>query len=70
MTTVQRLWPDTKSRWIEITDGAFFDNLGAYSLLRRQVSHIVVGDATLDKTWQYDYVYKLQAKCGAVSARG
>ncbi len=62
MMTVQRLWPDTKSRWIEVTDGSFFDNLGVYSLLRRQVSHVIVGDATLDQTWQYDYLHNLQAK--------
>jgi len=62
MMTIQRIWPDTKSRWIEITDGSFYDNLGAQTLLRRQVSHLVVGDATLDTTWQYDYLYNLQAR--------
>jgi len=60
MFTVQRIFPDTKSRWIEITDGSFYDNLGTQTLLRRQVSHIIVGDATLDTTWQYDYLYNLQ----------
>ena len=60
MFTVQRIFPDTKSRWIEITDGSFYDNLGIQTLLRRQVSHIVVGDATLDSTWQYDYLHHLQ----------
>jgi len=62
MMTVQRIWPDTKSRWIEITDGSFYDNLGAQTLLRRQVAHLVVGDATLDTTWQYDYLYNLQQR--------
>ena len=62
MVTVQRIWPDTKSRWIEITDGSFYDNLGAQTLLRRQVAHLVVGDATLDTTWQYDYLYNLQGR--------
>lgn len=62
MMTIQRLWPDTKSRWIEVTDGSFFDNLGAYSLLRREVSHVIVGDATLDKTYQYDYLRSLKRK--------
>ena len=36
MVTVLHIWPDTKSRWIEITDGSFYDNLGLQSLLRRQ----------------------------------
>jgi Patatin-like phospholipase len=62
MMTVQRIWPDTKSRWIEITDGSFYDNLGAQTLLRRQVAHLIVGDATLDSTWQYDYLYNLQQR--------
>jgi len=62
MFTVQRIFPDTKSRWIEITDGSFYDNLGTQTLLRRQVSHIVVGDATLDSTWQYDYLHHLQKR--------
>jgi hypothetical protein len=62
MVTIQRIWPDTKSRWIEITDGSFYDNLGVHTLLRRQVAHIIVGDATLDSTWQYDYLYNLQER--------
>ncbi len=62
MMTIQRIWPDTKSRWIEITDGSFYDNLGVQTLLRRQVSHVIVGDATLDTTWQYDYLHNLQKR--------
>ena len=52
MVTVLHIWPDTKTRWIEITDGSFHDNLGLQSLLRRQVSRVIVGDAALDNTWQ------------------
>ncbi len=70
MVTVQRLFPDTKSRWIEITDGSFYDNLGAQTLLRRQVSHIIVGDATLDTTWQYDYLHHLQIRIKAYFGEG
>jgi len=62
MVTIQRIWPDTKSRWIEITDGSFYDNLAVQSLLRRQVVHVIVGDATLDTTWQYDYLHNLQGR--------
>src|SRR5512146_702920 len=67
--TIQRIWPDTKSRWIEITDGSFYDNLAAQTLLRRQVAHLIVGDATLDTTWQYDYLYNLQKRAKATSGR-
>ncbi|MDO9117038.1 MAG: patatin-like phospholipase family protein [Nitrospira sp.] len=70
MMTIQRIWPDTKSRWIEITDGSFYDNLGTQTLLRRQVSHIIVGDATLDTTWQYDYLHHLQARIKSYFGEG
>lgn len=70
MMTIQRIWPDTKSRWIEITDGSFYDNLGAQTLLRRQVAHLIVGDATLDTTWQYDYLYNLQKRIKSYFGEG
>jgi Patatin-like phospholipase len=70
MMTVQRIWPDTKSRWIEITDGSFYDNLGVQTLLRRQVGHIIVGDATLDRTWQYDYLHNLQKRAKGYFGEG
>ncbi len=60
MMTIQRLWPNTQSRWLEITDGSFYDNLGVQSLLRRNVAHVVVGDATLDTAWDYHYLHRLQ----------
>lgn len=70
MVTIQRFFPDTKSRWIEITDGSFYDNLGTQTLLRRQVSHLIVGDATLDSTWQYDYLHHLQIRIKAYFGKG
>ncbi|MBI3357516.1 MAG: hypothetical protein HY038_12245, partial [Nitrospirae bacterium] len=70
MVTIQRIWPDTKSRWIEITDGSFYDNLGVQTLLRRQVRHVIVGDATLDTTWQYDYLHHLQKRIKAYFGEG
>ena len=61
MLTYQRFWTiETGSRWIEITDGSFFDNLGVYSLVRRGVSHIVVGDVTLDSKWNYGELKNLR----------
>jgi hypothetical protein len=62
MVTAQHIWPDTKSRCIEITDNSFYGNLGLQSLLRRQVSRVIVGDATLDNTWQFDYLQNLQER--------
>ncbi|MFO0774657.1 MAG: patatin-like phospholipase family protein [Nitrospiraceae bacterium] len=81
MMTVERLFPDTRSRWLEITDGSFYDNLGAQTLLRRNVSHLIVGDATLDPHWDYHYLRTLQERvrdyfgdgvqwCGEIPATG
>ncbi len=63
MMTWRRLsGPNTVDRWIEITDGSFFDNTGAYALLRRGVSHVIVGDATLDTEWTYHYLKLLRER--------
>ena len=70
MVTALHIWPDTKSRWIEITDGSIYDNLGLQSLLRRQVSRVIVGDATLDNTWQFDYLQNLQESIKGNLAEG
>lgn len=81
MVTVERFFPNTESRWLEITDGSFYDNLGTQTLLRRDVTHLVVGDATLDPTWDYHYLHNLQHRvreyfgpgvqwCGDIPAAG
>lgn len=41
-------WTSQKGRFLEITDGGNFENLGVYELLRRGVPTIVVCDATAD----------------------
>ena len=38
----------TKSRFVELTDGGHFDNLGIYELVRRRVSVMIVFDAEED----------------------
>jgi hypothetical protein len=52
------LWPgmkqlvgvglDSKSGYVELTDGGHFENLGLYELVRRRVDLIVVSDASAD----------------------
>jgi hypothetical protein len=39
---------DEDSRWIELTDGGHFDNIGLYELVRRRVPNIIVIDGTTD----------------------
>jgi hypothetical protein len=41
-------WTSQTGRFLEITDGGNFENLGVYELLRRGVQTIVVCDATAD----------------------
>ena len=41
-------WTSQTGRFLEITDGGNFENLGVYELLRRSVRTIVVSDATAD----------------------
>lgn len=50
MVTYQRAsrWLDTGSRWLYVTDGGHYENLGVLSLLRRGVSCVVAFDATAD----------------------
>src|SRR5581483_7814665 len=44
---------DDRSRYVYLSDGGHFDNLGLYEMLRRRCRFIVVSDATSDP----DYVY-------------
>jgi hypothetical protein len=42
------------SRWIELTDGGHFDNLGLYEMVLRRVKHIIVVDAGADPECQFE----------------
>jgi hypothetical protein len=44
---------DDQSRYVYLSDGGHFDNLGVYEMLRRRCRFIVISDATCDP----DYVY-------------
>jgi hypothetical protein len=39
---------DSKSGYVELSDGGHFENLGLYELIRRRVDVIVVSDASMD----------------------
>jgi hypothetical protein len=56
MLTYQRVEPlflGTDARWIEITDGGHYENLGLVTLARRGVKCIVAVDATADPDFEY-----------------
>jgi hypothetical protein len=44
---------DDQARYVYLSDGGHFDNLGVYEMLRRRCRFIVISDATCDP----DYVY-------------
>lgn len=41
------------SRYLELTDGGHFENLGLYELVRRRVGTIIVADAGVDKDFKF-----------------
>lgn len=45
---------DADGRWLNITDGGHFENLGLYELIRRRVALIVVTDVAADPDCQFD----------------
>jgi hypothetical protein len=44
---------DDKSKYVYLSDGGHFDNLGVYEMLRRRCRIIVVSDATCDPRYVY-----------------
>jgi hypothetical protein len=50
---------DTHSRFVNVSDGGFIDNLGVYELLRRRCQRIVALDATWDPRYEFEYLRNL-----------
>ncbi|HEX5659966.1 MAG TPA: alkaline phosphatase D family protein [Polyangiales bacterium] len=50
---------DTRSRFVNVSDGGFIDNLGVYELLRRRCQRIVAVDATWDTHYEFEYLRNL-----------
>jgi hypothetical protein len=42
------------SKWINLSDGGHFENLGIYELIRRRAAFIVVTDISADDRYQFD----------------
>lgn len=58
-------WTSRNSRFLEITDGGNFENLGVYELLRRGVQTIVVCDATADPQSAFEDLQNLLSRAEA-----
>ena len=52
-----------KSRYLNISDGGHFENLGVYELVRRRCRYIVVSDAGADPNSEFEDLAGLIRKC-------
>ncbi|HYH40665.1 MAG TPA: patatin-like phospholipase family protein [Burkholderiales bacterium] len=52
-----------KSRFVQLSDGGHFDNLGVYELVRRKCRFIVVSDASQDKDSKFEDLGNVIRKC-------
>jgi len=54
---------DTRARFLYLSDGGHFENLGLYELVRRKCRMIVVSDAGCDPNYAFDDLANAQRKC-------
>lgn len=45
---------DDNRKWIELTDGGHFENLGLYEMVLRRAKHIIVADAGADPLCEFE----------------
>ncbi|MBI5616913.1 MAG: patatin-like phospholipase family protein [Gammaproteobacteria bacterium] len=56
---------DEDSRYVYVSDGGHFDNMGLYELVRRGCTRIVVCDGEADGAYQFEGIASAIAKCRA-----
>jgi hypothetical protein len=54
---------DDTSKYVYLTDGGHFDNMGLYELVRRRCYHIVICDAEEDGNYNYEGIGAAIRKC-------
>ena len=54
---------DDQSRYIYLSDGGHFENLGVYELIRRKCKWIIVGDGEQDENYVFNALGGLIRKC-------
>lgn len=48
-----------KQKYVHLSDGGHFENLGLYELIRRHCRYIIISDAGQDKDWKFGSLGKL-----------
>ncbi len=54
---------DERSRYVHLSDGGHFENLGVYELIRRRCRYIVVSDAGMDPAFTFEDLARLIRLC-------
>ncbi len=56
-------YPGPEERFWHISDGGYFENSGAYELIRRRIPRIILCDGSADPTFEYEVFAELVRKC-------
>ncbi|HEX5078883.1 MAG TPA: patatin-like phospholipase family protein [Geminicoccaceae bacterium] len=65
LSTVLPLGHDERGRFLELSDGGHFENLGLYELVRRRVRLIVLCDAAQDPDFAFEDLQRAQRRIAA-----
>ena len=50
---------DEKKRYVHLSDGGHFENLGLYELVRRKCRYVLVSDASADPNWKFSDLFRV-----------
>jgi hypothetical protein len=56
-------WTNDRGRYVYLSDGGHFENLGAYELIRRRCRYVIICDAGQDGDHAFEDLGNLIAKC-------
>jgi hypothetical protein len=54
---------DSRTGYVNLSDGGHFENLGLYELVRRRCRYIIVGDAEEDRTYSFEALGRAIRMC-------
>jgi hypothetical protein len=56
---------DARTKFVNLADGGFFDNLGLYELVKRRCRYIIIGDSEQDGNYTFESLGGAIRKCRA-----